>query len=71
MDCYYNWMGICRFYCSVPLAGPVSGAHLNPINTGLALVGKFAWNQVATFMSLPNNGAMLGSFWFGYPDHCL
>jgi glycerol uptake facilitator protein len=30
-------------FIGVVVAGPVSGAHLNPINTGLALVGKFAW----------------------------
>jgi glycerol uptake facilitator protein len=35
-------------------AGPVSGAHLNPIVTlWLNSVGKFAWNQVATY-ALPN-----------------
>jgi glycerol uptake facilitator-like aquaporin len=29
MDCYYNRMGICSFI-GVVVAGPVSGAHLNP-----------------------------------------
>jgi glycerol uptake facilitator protein len=62
MDCYYNRMGICRFI-GVVVAGPVSGAHLNPIVTlGLALVGKFAWSQVATYVVAQPIGAMLGAF---------
>jgi glycerol uptake facilitator protein len=54
-------MGICRFI-GVVVAGPVSGAHLNPIVTlGLALVGKFVC-QVATYVVAQLIGAMLGAF---------
>jgi glycerol uptake facilitator protein len=70
MDCYYNRMGICRFV-GVVVAGPVSGAHLNPIVTlGLALVGKFAWGQGSNLCA-QLIGAMLGAFlvWLSHKDH--
>jgi glycerol uptake facilitator protein len=54
------------------VAGPVSGAHLNPIVTpGLALVGKLAWSQVATYVVAQPIGAMLGAFlvWLSHKDH--
>ena len=59
-------------FVGVVVAGPVSGAHLNPIVTlGLALVGKFAWNQVATYVIAQIIGAMLGAFlvWLSHKDH--
>ncbi|SDX31422.1 MIP/aquaporin family protein [Flavobacterium degerlachei] len=59
-------------FVGVVVAGPVSGAHLNPIVTlGLALVGKFAWNQVATYVVAQIIGAMLGAFlvWLSHKDH--
>jgi glycerol uptake facilitator-like aquaporin len=51
----------------VVVVGPVSGAHLNPIVTlGLAIVGKFAWSQVATYVLAQMIGAMLELSSFGY-----
>jgi glycerol uptake facilitator protein len=59
-------------FVGVVVAGPVSGAHLNPIVTlGLALIGKFAWSQVATYVTAQIIGAMLGAFlvWLSHKDH--
>jgi glycerol uptake facilitator protein len=59
-------------FIGVVVAGPVSGAHLNPIVTlGLALVGKFAWSQVASYIIAQFIGAMLGAFlvWLSHKDH--
>ncbi|MCG9791330.1 MIP/aquaporin family protein [Flavobacterium algicola] len=59
-------------FVGVVVAGPVSGAHLNPIVTlGLALIGKFAWNQVAMYVVAQLIGAMLGAFlvWLSHKDH--
>lgn len=59
-------------FIGVVVAGPVSGAHLNPIVTlGLALVGKFAWSQVASYIIAQLIGAMLGAFlvWLSHKDH--
>ena len=37
--------------CGVFIAGPYSGAHLNPaVSLGLALAGKFAWAQLPGFV---------------------
>lgn len=59
-------------FVGVTVAGPISGAHLNPIVTlGLALIGKFAWNQVTTYVIAQLIGAMLGAFlvWLSHKDH--
>jgi len=59
-------------FVGVTVAGPISGAHLNPIVTlGLALIGKFSWQQVPTYIIAQIIGAMLGSFfvWLSYKDH--
>jgi glycerol uptake facilitator protein len=59
-------------FVGVVVAGPVSGAHLNPIVTlGLALIGKFAWSQVATYVTAQIIGAILGAFlvWLSHKDH--
>jgi glycerol uptake facilitator protein len=59
-------------FVGVVVAGPVSGAHLNPIVTlGLALVGKFAWSQVTTYVLAQMIGAMIGAFlvWLSHKDH--
>lgn len=59
-------------FVGVAVAGPISGAHLNPIVTlGLALVGKFAWSQVVPYIVAQMIGAMLGAFlvWLSHKDH--
>lgn len=59
-------------FIGVTVAGPVSGAHLNPVVTlALALVGKFEWNQVSIYIIAQIIGAMLGAFlvWLSHKDH--
>jgi glycerol uptake facilitator protein len=59
-------------FVGVVVAGPISGAHLNPIVTlGLALVGKFAWSQVASYVLAQMIGAIIGAFlvWLSHKDH--
>lgn len=59
-------------FVGVAVAGPISGAHLNPIITlGLALIGKFAWSQVASYVLAQMIGAMLGALlvWLSHRDH--
>lgn len=59
-------------FAGVIIAGPASGAHLNPIVTlGLALIGKFSWNLVPVYITAQMIGAMLGALlvWLSYKDH--
>jgi glycerol uptake facilitator protein len=59
-------------FTGVVIAGPYSGAHLNPaVTVGLAIAGKFAWSRVPMFIVAQLLGAMLGSFlvWVMYKDH--
>jgi glycerol uptake facilitator protein len=59
-------------FVSVTVAGPYSGAHLNPaVTIGLALAGKFAWTQAGTYVLAQLLGAMTGAFlvWAMYYDH--
>lgn len=59
-------------FVGVVIAGPFSGAHLNPaVTIGLALVGKFSWAKVASYIAAQLIGAMIGSFlvWVVYIDH--
>ncbi|OXA93125.1 MIP/aquaporin family protein [Flavobacterium hercynium] len=59
-------------FVGVIIAGPISGAHLNPIVTlGLALIGKFSWSLVPTYIIAQMIGAMLGAFlvWLSHKDH--
>ncbi|WP_264553890.1 MIP/aquaporin family protein [Flavobacterium sp. N2038] len=59
-------------FVGVTIAGPISGAHLNPIVTlGLALIGKFAWNLVPAYVLAQMIGAMSGAFlvWLSHKDH--
>jgi glycerol uptake facilitator protein len=59
-------------FVGVTIAGPISGAHLNPIVTlGLALIGKFSWSLVPTYILGEMIGAMLGAFlvWLSHKDH--
>lgn len=59
-------------YTAVVVAGPVSGAHLNPaVTIGLAVAGKFVWAKVGYFIVAQFIGAFLGSIlvWLAYKDH--
>lgn len=48
-------------YVAVVVAGPYSGAHLNPaVTVGLAVAGKFAWSSVGTYVLAQFIGAALG-----------
>lgn len=59
-------------FVGVSVAGPVSGAHINPaVSLGLALAGQFAWNQVLPFILAQMLGAMAGALtvWLFYRHH--
>ncbi len=49
-------------FIGVVVAGPYSGAHLNPaVTIGLAVAGKFAWASVPMYLAGEFIGAMLGA----------
>lgn len=59
-------------FVGVVLAGPYSGAHLNPaVTITLAIAGKFDWSQVPLFIAAQMLGAMAGALavWLNYKDH--
>jgi len=59
-------------FVAVAVAGPVSGAHINPaVSLGLAMAGLFPWSKVAMFILAQMLGAMAGAFtvWVYYKDH--
>lgn len=59
-------------YVGVVVAGPYSGAHLNPaVSIGLAVAGKFAWIAVPAYVAAQFIGAMLGAafVYLIYKDH--
>lgn len=59
-------------FVGVTVAGPVSGAHLNPaVTIGLAIIGKFAWSQVSTYIAAQLIGAILGAscVWLFHKNH--
>ena len=59
-------------FVGVSVAGPVSGAHINPaVTIGLATAGQFAWNQVLPFILAQMLGAMAGALtvWLFYRHH--
>lgn len=61
-------------FAGVVVAGPYSGAHLNPaVTIGLAVAGKFPWAQVPAFIAAQLIGAMLGTtlVWLMYKDHFI
>jgi glycerol uptake facilitator protein len=70
-DTKYNgdgaWMEITTawafsVFIGVVIAGPTSGAHLNPaVTIGLATAGKFAWSLAPTYILAQVLGAMLGA----------
>ena len=62
-----GWLVICIGWAlavvfAIYLAGPISGAHLNPaVTIGLAAVGKFSWQQVPTYIIAQILGAIIGA----------
>ena len=59
-------------FVGVVVAGPYSGAHLNPAVTfGLAFAGKLDPSLIPTYLAGEFIGAMLGAFavWLTYKDH--
>jgi glycerol uptake facilitator protein len=59
-------------FVGVVVAGPHSGAHLNPVVTlGLAIGKGFNWALVPGYIVAQIAGAILGSFlvWIFYKDH--
>ena len=59
-------------FVGVVVAGPYSGAHLNPaVTIGLAIAGKISWSIVPTYFAGEMLGGMAGAFlvWFFYKDH--
>ncbi|UII78202.1 MIP/aquaporin family protein [Flagellimonas sp. CMM7] len=59
-------------YTGVVVAGPHSGAHLNPaVTIGLALAGEFSIYDVPNYIMAQFMGAMLGAFfvWLMNKDH--
>ena len=56
----------------VLIAGPVSGAHLNPaVTLGLAIAGKFAWSSVLGYIVAQMLGGFVGGLlvYVFYKDH--
>lgn len=59
-------------FAGVVVAGPYSGAHLNPaVTIGLAAGGLFEWTRVVPYIIAQFIGAGLGAFlvWLMYRDH--
>ncbi|MBU2708276.1 aquaporin family protein [Zooshikella marina] len=59
-------------FTGVIVAGPHSGAHLNPaVTVGLAIAGLFPWSSVITYCIAQMLGAALGAsvVWLIYKDH--
>ena len=58
--------------CGVFIAGPYSGAHLNPaVSIGMAMAGNFAWSDVPGYITAQFVGGMLGAVlvYLFYKDH--
>lgn len=72
-----GWIVICTawalgVFIGVVVAGPYSGAHLNPaVSVGLAMAGQFEWSQVLTYSLMQMLGAIMGSslVWVIHKDH--
>ncbi|MEP5254368.1 MAG: MIP/aquaporin family protein [Winogradskyella arenosi] len=59
-------------FLGVIVAGPYSGAHLNPaVTVALATTGGISWSLVPEYIAGELIGAMLGAFfvWVVYKDH--
>lgn len=58
--------------CGVLIAGPYTGAHLNPaVTVGLATAGKFDWAMVGPYIGSQVLGAFMGgvAVYYFYKDH--
>ncbi|MDE6444294.1 MAG: aquaporin family protein [Muribaculaceae bacterium] len=58
--------------CGVLIAGPYTGAHLNPaVSIGLAAAGKFSWALVVPYIISQILGAFLAAvaIYYFYKDH--
>ena len=72
-----GWMAITTgwalsVYVGVVIAGPYSGAHLNPaVTLGLAIAQKFAWSKVGLYIVAQLIGSILGAslVWLVYKNH--
>ncbi|MBT8209219.1 MAG: aquaporin family protein, partial [Eudoraea sp.] len=59
-------------YIAVLVAGPHSGAHINPaVSIGLAVAGEFPWSEVPSYVLAQLIGAMLAACvaWLMHKDH--
>jgi len=59
-------------FIGVVVAGPYSGAHINPaVSIGLAVAGKFPWQEVPMYILAQLGGAMTGALlaWWQFSDH--
>lgn len=59
-------------FIGVVVAGPYSGAHLNPaVSIGLAIGGSFPWCEVGVYIVAQLLGAAAGALlvWLVYKDH--
>lgn len=59
-------------FAGVTVAGPFSGAHLNPaVSVGLAVAGRFPWQDVPLYMLAQLLGSMAGALlaWVHFSDH--
>ncbi len=59
-------------FLGVIVAGPYSGAHINPaVSIGLAAAGKFPWQEVPLYVLAQLGGAITGAMlaWWLYSDH--
>ncbi|GAB3539308.1 MIP/aquaporin family protein [Pontibacter brevis] len=59
-------------FIGVAVAGPYSGAHLNPaVSVALALAGQFEWANVLPYMLMQLFGAFTGAAlaWLMHKDH--
>lgn len=73
-----GWLTICFGWAlgvAIPavMFGAVSGAHFNPALTiGLAVIGKFAWSSVPTYLAAQFIGGFIGAvlvFIYFYPHY--
>ena len=58
--------------CGVLVAGPYSGAHLNPaVSVGLAMAGRFEWSLVLPYVAAQLAGGFVGALlvWLYFKDH--